>query len=47
MEVEYVNVKADPEGMERMLSLNPARQVPVIVENPGGEKKVITGFGGT
>ena len=42
-----MNVKADPEGMERMLSLSSARQVPLIVEDPGGVRKVTTGFGGT
>jgi glutaredoxin 3 len=42
--VRYVNVKKDPAGLERMLSLsNGRRQVPVIVE--GG--RVTIGFGGT
>jgi len=41
---EYVNVKASPESMKRMLSWSEgSREVPVIVE--GG--KVSFGFGGT
>jgi glutaredoxin len=43
-EVEYVNVKADPEGISRMLEHSGGqRDVPVIVA--GG--KVTIGFGGT
>ena len=43
-EVEYVNVKRDAAGMERMLALTGGqRRVPVIVE--GGQ--VTIGFGGT
>lgn len=42
--VEYVNVKRDAAGMERMLALTGGgRRVPVIVE--GGQ--VTIGFGGT
>lgn len=41
--VEYVNVKASPENMDRMLKASGgARQVPVIVE--GGT--AVAGFGG-
>lgn len=43
-EVEYVNVKQDPVGLERMLGLSGGkRRVPVIVD--GG--RVTIGFGGT
>jgi glutaredoxin 3 len=42
--VEYVNVRKDPAGLERMLGFSKGRRdVPVIVE--GG--KVTIGFGGT
>ena len=42
--MEYVDVKKEPGGMERMLKLsNGRRNVPVIVE--GG--KVTIGWGGT
>ena len=41
---EYVNVKTDPAGLERMLKYSQgARRVPVIVEND----TVTIGFGGT
>ena len=41
---EYVNVKKDPAGLERMLTYSAGRRcVPVIVDN--GE--VTVGFGGT
>ena len=41
---EYVNVKKDPAGLQRMLEVSGGRrQVPVIVENG----KVTIGFGGT
>lgn len=44
LDVEYVNVKADPASMDRMLEVTGGRrEVPVIVE--GGE--VVIGFGGT
>ncbi len=44
VEVEYINVKADPANMDRMLEVTGGgRDVPVIVE--GGE--VVIGFGGT
>jgi glutaredoxin len=42
--VEYVDVKADPAGLEKMLAHSKGiRQVPVIVEGT----KVTVGFGGT
>lgn len=42
--VDYVNVKRDPAGLERMLALTQgARLVPVIVE----DGRVTVGFGGT
>ncbi len=42
---EYINVKKDPRGLERMLTYSKgARRVPVIVEEDG---KVTIGFGGT
>ncbi|MFQ5957195.1 MAG: UXX-star selenoprotein family 1, partial [Candidatus Brocadiales bacterium] len=42
--VEYINVKKDPQAMERMLALSAGRrEVPVIVEG----EKVTVGFGGT
>jgi glutaredoxin 3 len=42
--VEYVNVKADPKGMEAMLKASKGkREVPVIVENG----KVSIGYGGS
>lgn len=41
---EYVNVKKDPRGLQRMLDVTGGRrQVPVIVENGN----VTIGFGGT
>jgi hypothetical protein len=41
---EYVNVKRDPAGMQRMLAHSAGqRLVPVIVEN----ERVTIGFGGT
>lgn len=41
---EYVNVKKDPAGLQRMLEVSGGRrQVPVIVENGN----VTIGFGGT
>jgi glutaredoxin 3 len=41
---EYVNVKKDAAGLQRMLEVTGGRrQVPVIVENG----KVTIGFGGT
>jgi hypothetical protein len=42
---EYVNVKKDAAGLERMLSHTMGdRRVPVIVE---GDGRVTVGFGGT
>jgi glutaredoxin 3 len=42
--VEYVNVKKNPDDLDRMLRYtNGRRQVPVIVE----DGKVTIGFGGT
>lgn len=42
--VQYVNVKRDPEALQRMLSLTEGRRrVPVIVEGD----RVTVGFGGT
>lgn len=42
---EYVNVKKDPAGLDRMLEYSLGRRaVPVIVENDGS---VVVGFGGT
>lgn len=42
--VEYINVKKDPQAMERMLKFSAGRrEVPVIVEG----EKVTIGFGGT
>ncbi len=44
MEVEYVNVKKDRAGLERMLAHTSGRRdVPVIVD----EGKVTIGWGGT
>jgi glutaredoxin len=43
-EVEYVNVKQDPAGLERMLGYSGGkRRVPVIVDG----SRVTIGFGGT
>lgn len=43
--VEYINVKTNPAGLERMLVLSKGRRaVPVIVE---GDGTVTIGFGGT
>ncbi|MGE5245625.1 MAG: UXX-star selenoprotein family 1 [Betaproteobacteria bacterium] len=42
---EYINVKKDPAGLERMLGYSQGRRaVPVIVDDDG---KVTVGFGGT
>jgi len=42
--VEYINVLASPENMDKMLAVTDgARDVPVIVE----EKKTTVGFGGS
>jgi hypothetical protein len=42
---EYVNVKTDAPGLQRMLGFtNGRRDVPVIVDDDG---KVTIGFGGT
>ncbi len=44
MEFQYIDVKKDKAGLQRMLELTGgARDVPVIYEND----KVTTGFGGT
>lgn len=44
MECEYVNVKKDKAGLERMLAHSKgAREVPVIVDHG----KVTIGFGGS
>jgi glutaredoxin len=44
VKVEYVNVKRDPQGLERMLAYSKERRdVPVIVEGD----RVTIGFGGT
>jgi len=44
IEVDYVNVKEDADGLRRMLEYTGGRRdVPVIVEND----TVTTGFGGT
>lgn len=44
MPFEYVNVKKDPRGLERMLAYSKGqRQVPVIVDGD----QVTIGFGGT
>lgn len=44
MPFEYVNVKKDPGGLERMLVYSKGqRQVPVIVDG----EQVTIGFGGT
>jgi hypothetical protein len=41
---EYINVKKDPAGLQRMLALtNGGRAVPVILE----DEQVTVGFGGT
>ncbi len=43
MQVEYVNVTKDTDGLERMLRYSKGRRdVPVIVE----DEKVILGYGG-
>ncbi len=42
--VEYINVKKDPQAMDRMLEFSAGRrEVPVIVE----DGKATVGFGGT
>ena len=44
MAFEYLNVKRNPEALERMLGFSKGRRaVPVIVEND----QVTIGFGGT
>lgn len=44
LDVEYVNVKKDPDGMQRMLRYRGGRRdVPVIVE----DERVTVGFGGS
>lgn len=44
MEFEYVNVKKDRAGLERMLALTRGRRdVPVIADG----EKITIGFGGT
>ena len=44
MPFEYINVKTDRSGLDRMLQFSDGqRQVPVIVD----EGKVTIGFGGT
>lgn len=44
LDVEYVNVKKDPDGMQRMLRYSGGRRdVPVIVE----DERVTVGFGGS
>lgn len=46
--VEYVNVKRDAAGMERMLALTGGqRRVPVIVDSGVEGGQVTIGFGGT
>ena len=43
-EMQYINVKKDPEALQRMLELTGGqRQVPVIV----ADGRVTIGFGGT
>lgn len=44
LDVEYVNVRKDPDGMQRMLRYSRGRRdVPVIVE----DERVTIGFGGS
>jgi glutaredoxin len=45
LEVEYVNVRADPSRIQEMLAASGGRRaVPVIVD---GDGKVTIGYGGT
>ena len=47
-DVEYINVKENPEALKKMsLYSGEADRVPVIVEQTTDGVKVLTGFGGT
>lgn len=47
-DVEYINVKENPEALKKMsLYSGEADLVPVIVEQTPDGVKVLTGFGGT
>jgi hypothetical protein len=41
--VDYVNVKGDPQGLQRMMQYDQSRRVPLIVEG----ERVTVGYGGT
>ena len=47
-DVEYINVKENPEALKKMsLYSGEADRIPVIVEQTLDGVKVLTGFGGT